>query len=234
VSGKSYLWDEDHPVLEVTANPWACPVIHPGRGWWKMLATEVPEQHVAAVDGSDLLVRTSVLKQLGGFDDAFFAFYEEGDLCARVLALGYEIVFIPSMESWHRRGHSAQRIPFKTVYLAQRNRLTFIAKHWPNSRWLVLAVSVSIEYLLRGLLGRTTLRPNNDPPDELAVRLPVFLAGLWGLLHLGTLRARRKRTEQSGQHDEHYIDRLAEIYSVPPFAPYLSSYLKSHPIGEVS
>jgi O-antigen biosynthesis protein len=49
-----------------------------------------------------LLVRTSVLKELGGFDHAFApAYFEDADLCMRIQEAGYRIVYDPAITVYH-------------------------------------------------------------------------------------------------------------------------------------
>jgi GT2 family glycosyltransferase len=49
-----------------------------------------------------LLVRASVLKELGGFDDAFApAYFEDADLCIRIQEAGYRVVYDPAIAVYH-------------------------------------------------------------------------------------------------------------------------------------
>ena len=66
------------------------------RGFTRLLSEEVPRCYVPSVDGSHLFVHRSLWEQLGGFDEDFFAYYDEADLCARVMALGRRVLYEPA------------------------------------------------------------------------------------------------------------------------------------------
>jgi len=59
------------------------------------------------VSGAMLVGRTEALRSLGGFDPRFFLYWEETDLCKRVLDAGHEIWAIPGAEVHHVGGVSA-------------------------------------------------------------------------------------------------------------------------------
>jgi GT2 family glycosyltransferase len=50
---------------------------------------------VDAVSGSFMFIRRSLFDQLGGFDERFFMYGEDIDLCWRVRELGYEVWYHP-------------------------------------------------------------------------------------------------------------------------------------------
>lgn len=56
--------------------------------------------------GASLMLRRQVLEQIGGFDEAFFLYYEEVDLCRRIRAAGWECWYVPESRVMHVRGQS--------------------------------------------------------------------------------------------------------------------------------
>jgi N-acetylglucosaminyl-diphospho-decaprenol L-rhamnosyltransferase len=87
------------------------------------------------VSGAMLVGRVSVLKQLGGFDPRFFLYWEETDLCRRVLDAGHEIWAIPGAVVRHIGGTSAAEEAKDT-----KDRFKgCIAKHFFESRHYYLA-----------------------------------------------------------------------------------------------
>ena len=61
------------------------------------------------VSGSCLLARRSLLEALGGFDERFFLYEEDVDLCVRARQAGARVVFTPTARVIHRLGRSMER-----------------------------------------------------------------------------------------------------------------------------
>jgi N-acetylglucosaminyl-diphospho-decaprenol L-rhamnosyltransferase len=77
--------------------------------------------------GACLLVRRSVLEELGGWDEAFFMYCEDKDLCRRARDRGYDVRFEPAALARHAGGASAPR-PSLAHVLAQ-SRVRYARKH---------------------------------------------------------------------------------------------------------
>ena len=67
------------------------------------------------VPGAFALIRHSLFDQLGGFDERFFLYYEEVDLCRRILAAGYRVQYWPELRVRHIGGVSARTVAGATV-----------------------------------------------------------------------------------------------------------------------
>lgn len=66
--------------------------------------------HTDWVPGAFSIVRSSALKEAGYFDESFFLYYEEVDLCRRIKALGYRIAYWPELKIVHLGGESSKTI----------------------------------------------------------------------------------------------------------------------------
>lgn len=79
--------------------------------------------------GAVLLVRRGLLDEVGGFDERFFMFNEEVDLCYRARAAGWTVLFRPDAEFVHVGGASTSQV-WPSMYREQlRSHLRFLAKH---------------------------------------------------------------------------------------------------------
>ena len=112
--------------------------------------------------GAALLVRRSLLDEIGGFDEQFFMFNEEVDLCYRARTVGWSTVFTPEAEFVHVGGASTAPVR-PAMYREQlRSHLRFIRKHRGAAaaertrRLLVLAMR--LRALVFGVTGRTDRR----------------------------------------------------------------------------
>ena len=79
------------------------------------------------VSGACVLVRRSVLEQLGGLDESFFHYSEDIDLCKRIWQAGYEVRYVPAAVAEHSGGGSAPRTRLLPILAASRIR--YSAKH---------------------------------------------------------------------------------------------------------
>lgn len=80
--------------------------------------------------GACLLVRKSVLEEVGVLDEDFFMYYEEVDLCFRIKRAGYRVVFVPEAAIVHLGGRSATQVPVRKRIAAMTSLLKFFKKHY--------------------------------------------------------------------------------------------------------
>ncbi|AFK22063.1 glycosyltransferase family 2 protein [Pyrococcus sp. ST04] len=82
------------------------------------------------IEGSCMLVREEVFKEVGLFDEKFFCYWEETDLCFRAKNKGYKIVYVPQARIWHKVSATSggEINPFK-IRLLIRNSLLFAFKN---------------------------------------------------------------------------------------------------------
>lgn len=56
------------------------------------------------VSGCNLFIRRRVLKKIGNFDEKFFFYFEDLDLCLRTKKAGYKVIYYPRAIQWHDEG----------------------------------------------------------------------------------------------------------------------------------
>jgi GT2 family glycosyltransferase len=108
------------------------------------------------VSGACILFRRSVLEQLGGFDDGFFLYSEDKDICCRTWQLGHEVRFDPEAVATHEGGASAPRGALLPVRAA--SRLRYSRKHRPPVLAMLERVGVALGAATHGLAGQRSLR----------------------------------------------------------------------------
>ena len=62
------------------------------------------------VSGACMLARRSAVTAVGGFDERFFMYWEDADLCRRLRARGYRTRYAPAATAVHRVGHSSRTV----------------------------------------------------------------------------------------------------------------------------
>jgi GT2 family glycosyltransferase len=109
------------------------------------------------VTGCCLLVRRECLEQLGGFDEDFFLYYEDVDLCLRARDRGWSVWFDPTLEVTHHSPLHLRRVPAPLRLMTRHALLTYGVKHWPRWQSLALGGMVWLEACwrqVRAALGR--------------------------------------------------------------------------------
>lgn len=108
---------------------------------------------VDAVSGCAMLVSRAACEQFGGFDESFFAYVEDVDLCLRARAAGWRVCVAPRARVVHHRAPAttAARQSVSSLYYATRNHLTLIRRHAPPPRLprLVTVLTLNLAYALR-------------------------------------------------------------------------------------
>jgi hypothetical protein len=90
---------------------------------------------VSWVGGACLLARRKALDEVGGFDENFFLYFEDIDLCFRIKRCGWKIIFLPQIRIFHQGGASAAaQKPWNRLEY-RKSQVYFYRKH--NS-WLSL------------------------------------------------------------------------------------------------
>lgn len=73
------------------------------------------EREVDWVSGAAMLVRREAFEQIGGFDERFFMYVEDLDLCDRMRQAGWKVVYHPGAEVVHDVGGSSRRLPYRMI-----------------------------------------------------------------------------------------------------------------------
>ncbi|HCE17434.1 MAG TPA: glycosyltransferase family 2 protein [Anaerolinea thermolimosa] len=94
--------------------------------WWAM---DTPRE-VDWVMGACILVRREALEQVGGFDESFFMYSEETDLCYRMKQAGWKVRYVPDARVVHVWGGSANLAGRETLVRLYQSRVQFFRKHY--------------------------------------------------------------------------------------------------------
>ncbi len=139
---------------------------------------------VGFVCGAVMLLNMAVMREVGFFDETFFLYYEDEDLCQRVFLAQRDIVLVPDVSIAHLsrgsvKGRSPLRSEFLRGYHHAQSKLIFECKYFGaraamQLRWKTLALA------LLTLLPRLLL-----PQSRYLARLAGRIVGLW---RAGSLR----------------------------------------------
>jgi GT2 family glycosyltransferase len=108
------------------------------------------------VSGSVIMIRREIFTKLNGFDEDFWLYSEDVDLCRRVKNMGGGIAYYRDIVVEHNHGGSS-RINFKTISVTKCevliSRHVYIQKHKKRTERAVIQAFMVINNLLTGLIS---------------------------------------------------------------------------------
>ncbi len=107
---------------------------------------------VDSLIGACIAVRASALKQVGFFDEDYFFFLEETDLCLRMRRAGWRIYHCPGVSIVHLQGQSKKRRPTHAWIEYYRSLYLFFKKNRQRISYITLRVCRTLKLLLNLLL----------------------------------------------------------------------------------
>ncbi len=96
--------------------------------YWMQNIDRAKEQEIPFIGGACMLLKKSVFEKVKGFDERFFLYFEEPDLCFRVSQAGYKIVYVPDAKVIHLVGRSLQDKELIKKYF-EKSRFLFFKKY---------------------------------------------------------------------------------------------------------
>jgi GT2 family glycosyltransferase len=125
-------------------------------------------QEVDQPAGACLAVRRDAWDSAGGFDEQFFpVWFEDVDLCLRLRAHHWKIVYCPQARFAHSGGHSVNRVPLADRQLFwYRNLLRYFRKHKSPASVAALRASIAVGMGLRSLAALAGFAPRDASGGE--------------------------------------------------------------------
>lgn len=117
--------------------------------WWAM---DTPRE-VDWLMGACILVRREALEQVGGFDETFFMYSEETDLCYRMKQAGWKVRYVPEARVVHVWGGSANLVGRETLIRLYQSRVQFFRKHYGAAAAFFYKLLLGFSSLARTTLG---------------------------------------------------------------------------------
>ncbi|HWH28437.1 MAG TPA: glycosyltransferase [Mycobacteriales bacterium] len=104
------------------------------------------------MSGSCMLLRREAFEQVGRFDESYFMYCEDMDLCRRLAEAGWQNVYVPTAVVTHAGGHATQREPARMAREHHRSMYRYLARQYSGPAYaplrLLLAAGLAARYLL--------------------------------------------------------------------------------------
>jgi len=140
-------------------------------GYYMNWLDEDTPSEVPVISGSFMFFRTDILKELGGFDERFFMYGEDIDLCYRLTQAGMVIDYVPSTSIIHYKGESTKKDNIDYIIIFNKALYQFFEKHYSYSYTLLFRMIIVTGIVIRGVMGytKTLLRRIWQPLIDLAI-----------------------------------------------------------------
>ncbi len=107
------------------------------------------QRKVEYVSGSAFLIKTEVIQRIGLMDEEYFLYFEETDWTLRANQAGYESLYVPTAQVWHKVSQSGGGMSKPTgLYYITRNRWIFMKKWAKRSDYAFFVVSQFVGALI--------------------------------------------------------------------------------------
>ncbi len=169
-------------------------------------------------DGCACMYRAEMLRQIGGFDEDFFAYADDAELGLRARIAGWGCLYIPGAVVRHRRGSTLGVVSSARIELIERNRVLLAAKLFP---WSLLWLNGAY-YLARiaaGALaaarGRGEVRRFTGTRAKLRLISSLIRADLRAIPMLPLMLRKRRRIEGIRKLTPRQVRELLIRFRIP-------------------
>jgi GT2 family glycosyltransferase len=100
---------------------------------------------VASLAATAILVRRRAVDDVGGFDESYFLYGEDLDLCRRLRARGWTLVALPERSAWHEGGGSATTDTERELTW-WRGTMRFSALWWSTPAWCIALLASMVQW----------------------------------------------------------------------------------------
>ena len=169
------------------------------------------DTNIFAASGGASLYRVAALKEIGLFDESFFAYYEDVDISFRAQLAGWEVLYEPSARVRHAIGGTSSKHGNFSRYHTIKNFFYLYYKNMPTKLYWKYLPKFLFAYIL--LLGK----------DILKLRLGTHLRAVGtALIHFPEMKHKRFKIQRSRKISADQVDAL--LYKEMP--PTQKAYLR--------
>ncbi len=165
VSGEEYPSVRRFPSMTEAAGHALFALVRPDNRFTNRYRDQVGEETRAVewVSGACFLARRVALEELGGFDEGYFMFAEDIDLCWRAHRAGWGVGVVPRAEVTHVQGVSRRRHPYRMIVAHHRSALRFESRRAEGVERLALPAAAAVLGVRLGMaLAEEALRRRRD------------------------------------------------------------------------
>lgn len=157
-------------------------------GKYQMTYWEMEDlREVDSVMGAVMILRRKALDQVGLFDEGYFMYSEEVDLCYRIKKAGWKVRYLPDATATHIWGGSARKVPAETFLRLYRSRVRFFRQNYGSGQAALYKGVLALNCLPRVVFGGAVALVTGLLPPPRGDKIQNSVQNYWRLLRsLGT------------------------------------------------
>lgn len=162
---------------------------------------------IFSMKGACMLFKREVIDKVGLFEDSYFAYFEETDLCHRSILAGYKIKYVPESVIFHIGGNTASKLPISFIqFHSYKNRIyTYLKNFEPITLLKILPIHL-LFCLLISLVYLFSLK--------LSLSFAVIKAIFWNFYHIRLIKQKRDSIKKIRVlRDQDYLPSLTRKVS---------------------
>jgi GT2 family glycosyltransferase len=137
-----------------------------------------PGESIERVCGGAMVVRRMALEEVGPFDESFFLYYEDEDLCYRMRQKRWKIAPIPGTKIIHYHNQSGKENTRQAIFSAYQSQFRFFRKYHSLPRVIIFRVIQFISALIRTAYWFFRLLVSANP-EEIKQKFIAYLSILF-------------------------------------------------------
>ncbi len=134
---------------------------------------------VEAISGSCMFIRGELFNKIGGFDEQYFMFGEDLDLCYQIYKHDFEIHYLPTTQIIHYQGESVKSAPYDSLNAFYNAMIIFSEKHFSRSKGFLTKLVIRSGIVIRKFISLINNRRSQIVSvlfDSLAVLIAFLIA----------------------------------------------------------
>jgi GT2 family glycosyltransferase len=107
------------------------------------------------VTGAAMCMNRALFLQVGGFDEQYFMYFEDSDLCYRFKQAGYEMWYLPQYTLMHHKGKSYEKKHQHVLLEYRKSQLLYYALHQTRVQQILLRLYLFVKYTIYSCYPKT-------------------------------------------------------------------------------
>jgi N-acetylglucosaminyl-diphospho-decaprenol L-rhamnosyltransferase len=118
------------------------------------------------VSGAIVFLRRAAVDSVGGWDERYFMYMEDVDLCWRLRRLGWRVAYDPAGTAVHLQGASTATRPYRMILEHHRSVYRFAERRWHGvHRWKLLPAAAFLAIRALVDVAAAVVSPRPRPPN---------------------------------------------------------------------